>query len=354
MADSVFPRRLIMVTHLLPHFDYAAAEYEEVPCNLCGRSDYRLLALLDQHGLPARTCLCVYCGFMYLNPRMTKAWYARYYARAYRIERAKSGRGAPGPEAVFEKGRRFGRALARLIQPHILPGLTIEVGSSSGGVLAGFLSVCPAIEPLGIEPSPDEAAYARDHGIPTRSVLLEEFAEALAPAANVISVRSLNHFLDPRRFFAWAHGALAPGGKLILAVLDFRHSAKKRGSVRRAAQIDHVSMFTAETLRAFVSAAGFDIEFLDVNESKPIPVLLSLRGSGFTSQHLRLVAKRAGRAPFADLSALAGLGPMVAASMRVHHLIAYWFAFRAWRAWWRIRGWLGRMTSASSARIASL
>ncbi len=352
MADSMFPRRLIMVTHLSSHFDYAAAEYETVPCNLCGRPDYLLLARRDQHGLPVRTCLCKNCGFMYVSPRMTWAWYERYYARAYRIERAKPGSSAASPTFAFDKGQRFGRALARLIQPHILPGLTIEVGSSSGGVLAGFQSVLPAIEPFGIEPSPDEAAYAEGHGIPTRRALLEEFAEPMAPAANIVCVRSLNHLLDPRRFLTWAHGALAPGGKLILAVLDFRHSAKKRGSVRRAAQIDHVSMFTAETLRAFVTAAGFDIKFMDVNESKPIPVLLARRGSGLTGQHLRRVAKRAERAPFADLTPAAGLGPKIAASMRAHRLIAYWVAFCAWRLWWRIRGRLRRMAASSRACVA--
>lgn len=45
---------------------------------------------------------------------------------------------------------------------------------------------------------------------------------------------------------------------LVLVVLNFRHAAKKRGSIKNAVQIDHPYMFLPETLSEFLRLAGFD------------------------------------------------------------------------------------------------
>lgn len=328
------------------NFNYSAAEREDIPCNLCGGREYRLLARRDQSGLEAETRLCLNCGLIYLSPRMTAEWYRRYYEEAYRHERARAkGRNeaaAVDLEARFEKGRKFGSALADLVRPYVLPGVTIEVGSSAGGLLSGFSERIPGIQPMGVEPSSREAAYASSRGIPTEAALLEELKTALSPASNIVCARSLNHLLDPRRFFAWAHGQLLPGGKLILAVLDFRHAAKKLGSISKAVQIDHPFMYTAETLRLFVEAAGFDVEFMDVNENKSFRELRAMRGSGLTGQHMRLVAARSNRAPFADSGAFSGRGPAVMRSLSRVRLAGYSAAYRAHRMFYGIRARLIR------------
>lgn len=333
------------------NFDYSSAEYEDISCNLCGGRRFRVLCRRDQGGHAAETRLCLNCGLIYLSPRMTAGWYRRYYEEAYRHERARAkGRSeaaAVDLEARFEKGRKFGSALADLIRPYVLPGVTIEVGSSAGGLLAGFAERIPGIQPMGIEPSSREADYASSRGIPTTAALLEELDKPLPMASNIICARSLNHLLDPRRFFAWAHGQLLPGGKLIIAVMDFRHAAKKLGSVRRAVQIDHPFMYTAEILRAFAEAAGFDIEFMDVNENKSFRELQAMRGSGLTGQHTRLVARRAGRAPFVDSGAFSGRGPAVMRSLFRVRLAAYSAAYRAHRMFYGIRapGKIARMSA---------
>lgn len=324
-----------MVTHLSPNFDYHRAEYEELACNFCGRRDWRVLARRDANRLAVETRLCLYCGLIAVNPRMTRDWYGRYYEMEYRRERARAkGRpdaGAADLKQLFEKGERFGRALARLVRSSVRPGFTVEVGSSAGGVLAAFAAEIPNIRPFGIEPSTLEAEYAESRGVPTRVGLFENFAEQLEPAANIICVRTLNHLLDPRRFLEWAHSALEPGGKLILAVLDFQHSCMKRGTPERAIQIDHVFMYSPEVLEAFVTAAGFDIELSDVPARLPLREFFKLRERGLTGQHMRLVLRRAERKPFADLSPVAGLGERVSAAFSRPRFFAYSLCFRAYR-----------------------
>lgn len=320
-----------MATHLSSSFDYRAAEYEEIPCNLCGRRVVVVLARHDQNRLPVKTCLCRHCGLMYINPRMKKEWYGKYYETEYRAQRARyeADAGKHDVAELFRSGEKFGSALADMIRPYVLPGVTVEVGSSAGGVLSGFAHTVPGLIPRGIEPSPSEAAYARSRGIETHVSLLEDVGAMEVQAANIICVRTLNHLLDPRWFFEWAYRALLPGGKIILAVLNFRHSAKKRGSVARAAQIDHVYMFTPETITAFIKAAGFDIEFFDSSEDKNYYELSKLKKlTRLPTQHMRIVAKKSERAPFSDLKHLDGLGDDVLRSMRRRYLLPYFLLYR--------------------------
>ena len=112
---------------------------------------------------------------------------------------------------------------------------------------------------------------------------------------------------------------------------DFRLSAKKKGSIARAVQIDHIYMFVRETLENFLHAAGFDILFMDTNEAKRASAVAALRKRGLTD-HMRVVAEKAGRVPFGDPAAIQELGPDVAASLARWRLVAAHLPFRL-RRW---------------------
>jgi len=241
-------------------FNYKAATYEEVSCNLCGGQEQDVLSRKDRYGLPVRTLLCRRCGLVFISPRMTAADYDHFYNTAYRkqLERYK---GHPILlDDIFVSAKRWGRDIAMMIRPHINNGMTIEVGSSCGGILAGFQEIVPTIQPIGIEPSAEEAAYAEQKGIRSYVALFERFNETLPPAQNFIIVRSLNHLLDPKQFIIRSHKQLAIGGKLIMAVLNFQSFCRQRGVIRT--QIDHPYMFTERTIRAMAESGGFKTSYL--------------------------------------------------------------------------------------------
>lgn len=307
---------------------YKIAEYEVIPCNFCGGKDLKVLANKDQSGLNVNTCICLKCGLMFVNPRMKPEWYQKYYEEEYRNQRSLQ-KGSyvedESNEEVFSKRIKFGRVMAERIKPHIKDGLTIDVGSSTGGVLLGFKSVVPNLKLLGIEPSPVEAEYANNKGVETIVSMFETLDREIPKASNILSTRNLNHLLDPRKFLIWSYNQLETDGRLILAIINFRTSAYKRGSIERAAQIDHVYMYTPETIKAFIESAGFDIVFFDDSETKSFKENIELKKTGLTASHMRIVAKKSNRRPFDKLIIKDNLGREVLKSMSKSKISSYYF-----------------------------
>jgi SAM-dependent methyltransferase len=287
-------------------FDYYHEQKESIPCNLCGGNDAAILAQQSKNGLSATTVICKRCGLIYISPRMRRAGYDAYYKHYYRADRD-SIKGTESEQQTalnFDTARRFALALAKRWQPFLLPGLTIDVGSSTGGLLYGLRETVPTLELLGVEPSLSESAYAESKGVRTVTALFEDFVEADKAstnlAANILCVQSLNHLLDPIGFMRWAHGRLQDGGHLLLAVKNFRHQARRAGKVSSGVQIDHPYMFTPETLRRMVGVAGFEVVYFDVDEGKPTSEIETQRREGMHRHHVRIVGRKvANSKPFA-------------------------------------------------------
>ncbi len=281
------------------------AEFETIPCNLCGRSDFVVLSERDGVGLPIRTVMCKTCGLIFINPRLTKSWYEKFYTFMDGI-RASYKHGGENPKAKlglgFDAARAHGRAFAERLRHYVKPGITIDVGSAEGGLLSGMKELL-AIEPVGIEPTVSRAEFATLHGIPTHASLIENIksvAPNLVGASNIVCTKSLNHLLDPRFFLTWAYHTLGDDGRLLLEVKNFRQQARMSGRVYYGIQIDHPFMFTPETLRAFVEAAGFEILFMDIDEEKSKGERLVQKQTGLPIGHMRLAARKTDRKPFAE------------------------------------------------------
>lgn len=259
-------------------FDYARTSREEVVCNLCKKSDKEVVSLKDRYGLPVTTVICRNCGFIFISPRISSADYDRFYTldeyrtlvKKYRNRHKKqedSSQTKLDFDKLFLTSIKFGNEIIEHLSSYINrnQGLTIEIGSSCGGVLNAFKLA--GLDVLGIEPSPTEAGYATSKGIKTHISMFESLdfsALRLSPIQNILTVRSLNHFLDPGGFVNWSHRQLAVGGKLIMVVADFIGFCRRRGILRT--QIDHPYMFTKRTLVAFVKSAGFKLEYCVVEK----------------------------------------------------------------------------------------
>lgn len=283
-----------------PAFNYGAAPKEEVPCNLCGARDARILAQKTGSGRSAITRLCMRCGLMFISPRMTRESYRAYYARGYREDRGniKGEREEGDLEANFRGARKLGNALVKRFGLYLTPGRTLDAGSSTGGVLVGLREALHGIVPFGLEPSEAEAEFARAKGIPTERALVEDVAERASggePFANILCVRSLNHLLDPRLFLEWCVRALQPQGRLVLEVKNFRHQARRANSLTAGIQVDHPYMFVPETLRLLVEISGFEVVAFDVDEWKTRAAALAQRSEGLSIHHVRLVARKRAR-----------------------------------------------------------
>ena len=227
---------------------------------------------------------------------MTSDGYDRYYKYHYRIDRdnIKGTDNETKLDQNFESARRFGAGLGKTYSKFFGKGMTIDVGSSTGGVLYGLREAHPELRIFGIEPSESESEFARKKGVPTQTVLFEDYkGQFYGNVANVLCVQSLNHLLDPASFLKWSWNALQDGGHIFLAVKNFRHQVRRAGSLEAGIQIDHVYMFTPETLLALVEAAGFEVAYMDVDEGKGAAQIAKQKSEGFNIHHIRLIAHKA-------------------------------------------------------------
>lgn len=286
-------------------FNYGDFREESIACNLCGLKEFKRLAKRDHDGLKLSTVICRKCGLIFINPRMSKDGYREYYQNEYRSKAALHGKSRlPNLEKMFNKGVNHGEELLNIALPYVnLDGLTVEVGSSVGGILYGMKKILKG-EVIGVEPSETEANYANSKGVKTYISLIEDFElkdKKLPKFSNIVCTQSLNHFLDPAYFFSWSYKNLVDSGRLIIEVMNFRHQAKKAGSLEGATHIDHPYMFTPEVLEDFLTSAGFDVLFFDVDEEKGRKILSDQKNKKIPNTHIRAVAKKSSRPPFAEL-----------------------------------------------------
>lgn len=240
--------------------EYIRSPKEEIECNLCGSLNVKTIARRDKYCLPVKTVICQRCGLIFISPRMSSERYNSFYMNGEyrRLLKVFKGRDV-SIEKTFSSGRKLGNFLAERLRSYIKEGLVVEVGSSAGGVLTGLKDKIPGIELLGIEPSEDETVFARNKGIRTNQTTLESMDDLTSAADTIVSVRSLNHFLNPRLFFEWSNRMLNHDGNLIVLVADFTTVCEKRGML--FPQLDHPYMFTTETLQSFLTSSGFEIIF---------------------------------------------------------------------------------------------
>jgi SAM-dependent methyltransferase len=320
----------------MPTFAFDRADYETIPCNLCGGTENETLATRDRNGLRVRTCICSGCGLIFINPRMTQNWYDRYYKEEYRAQMARfRGREveAKDEEKLFAESTRHGEGLVNRFDSLWLKGITLEVGSSVGGVLHGIARKL-GVEVVGIEPSTSETDFANRKGIKSYCDLIERFERPLPPVANVVCTQSLNHFLNPKFFFQFAHRILQPGGRLVLEVANFRQMFRQWGWLPRAVQIDHTYMFVPEVLEAFTKSAGFEVLRMERDEDKSAAELKKNKEQGLPRLHTRLIAKKLEMEPFSRVQVL-GLSRRVRESfdrLPNSKLGYFWkHGFKAWR-----------------------
>ncbi len=277
-------------------FNYSSRTFETISCNLCGGNDFKIIVRQTVNNIKANTVMCRTCSLIFINPRMSSKDYDEYYMSFYRQDRAeiKNKVFVSSTEKNFENARRFGKAIVLYMGKYVKDGLTIDVGSSTGGILYGMREARPNLELLGIEPSLDESAHAELKGVKTIRSLFEDVRlDVKGKAANVLCVQSLNHLLDPKKFLSWSHDILEEGGHVFLAVKNWRHQVRRMGRLQSAVQIDHVYMFTPETLSLICRAAGFEVVYLDVDEGKSAEAIQRQKNDGLNTHHIRLVARKA-------------------------------------------------------------
>ena len=215
---------------------------EEVACNLCGRSNARLLFRLRDYRLQVddiewNVVKCRHCALGYLNPRPTREEMRRYYPASYFEERE-------------HQSQRYRRQAVYLRRD---PGRLLDIGTARGDFLAVMAQLdwdVAGIEPFGDAGNP--------HGLPIHRQRFPEDCSLPDESYDAITAWAvLEHLHDPAAAFRECARLLRPGGLFVVQVPNLRSIYS-----RWAKQEDvprHLYFFTEKTLRAYGGSVGLDL-----------------------------------------------------------------------------------------------
>ncbi len=234
-------------------------------CPVCGGQAQRLLDLLRQpiyqHPVPAdavvpaphavdlRWDACVRCAHAW-QPEYDPALLERIYREHYYT---------PAPDGIAVTFRQaflgtlddFG-----LVQPL---GTVLEIGASSGDLLAELRSRTGARRAIAFEPDERNAALAGARGLDVRRQFFSQATVGAGPerADLVVARHVVEHVFDLDDFFG-ALGAIAqPGSDLVLETPSLDHHVAT--AALNPFHVEHLHVFSLTSLAALAARHGWDL-----------------------------------------------------------------------------------------------
>ncbi|MDA4848648.1 class I SAM-dependent methyltransferase [Hoeflea poritis] len=267
-------------------------------------------------------------GFLEVADKPSAAELAAYYRNTYFQNEKGNYRTVYPPEELEVIGLRIEqrRAWALELLGRERPGSILDVGCGEGFVLAAFESLGWQVEGIdfsraGVEAmNPAIADRVEDGDL--FSILERRIAEGerhdLVWLANV-----LEHVLEPVDLLELLHRLVKPGGMLVVTVPNdgnaFHDELLESCAIADRFWIaipDHMSYFTAESLKRTAEATGWDCR--DMQADFPIDLFLAHEGSNYVRDRSKGPAAHSARLQLERLIGAAG----VAAAGRFYSALA--------------------------------
>jgi 2-polyprenyl-3-methyl-5-hydroxy-6-metoxy-1,4-benzoquinol methylase len=243
-------------------YDYAAQPKQVLTsCNLCGATQFVILAHRDRYGYPVQTHACRRCGLVFLNPRMTAEAYGRFYDGIYRpLVSAFHGR-LIDARTIQAEQREYAVERVQFIRPFITsftPRTLLDIGGSTGVVAAHFAREF-GLRGTVIDPAPLEVDHAQRVGLETIAGLVEQHDFGMRRFDVVIICQTVDHLLDVAGTLARVRQLLSDNGLLFIDIVDFRAAYLRNWSVEDAIKIDHPYYLTEPTMVSYLRSSGFEV-----------------------------------------------------------------------------------------------
>jgi 2-polyprenyl-3-methyl-5-hydroxy-6-metoxy-1,4-benzoquinol methylase len=237
-------------------------EWEEPHCLLCG--SFRGSLLLEAAdpvpqgpGLWFAVTQCQDCGLCFTNPRPAAASLRQFYAAAATPRRRYGLRSRALRPRWLPRASRWHDVFCRI--PHQGERRLLDFGCGSGGFLRRMQE--RGWEVMGVDSSESKVQRIRGEWRLPALVGSLPHSEIGEHSFDVITMRhSLEHVSQPLEVLKAAYRALAPGGKLVVAVPNIDSLPFKWfGRYWRGLDLPrHLTHFTPDTLHLMLARAGFE------------------------------------------------------------------------------------------------
>ena len=238
---------------------------ERVSCPQCGGSECRPKTMTAPNkagfGGPFAVVECDRCGLTYANPRLSGPALSAAYASLQQ-------EGAQRPPVPVEQAqpagllRRWWRHLTQrqVVGDWVKEGPVLDVGCDDGQLLLALRE--RGLQVSGIEVSPDALARCRARGLHVMEGTIEDVTLEDAAYRTITLSHVLEHCPDPVAVLKKLWRALAPGGRIVVAVPNHH------GLVARVFGANwhgwdppfHLTHFDPASLRKALDSAGFRVD----------------------------------------------------------------------------------------------
>jgi 2-polyprenyl-3-methyl-5-hydroxy-6-metoxy-1,4-benzoquinol methylase len=242
-------------------------EFEYASCLICGSSETVPAGAINWRKTELRYVLCKRCGLKYMKPRLTQAWYEKFYEEEFWqekiVNKAFSRRKKPRRKAELGMQKKITKQLSiaeqvlRIVSSaKQLTGdhLVLEIGAS-WGVTLDLLHRRTGCQVLAVEPSEIARAYVQDKfGISIIGQVMEHLYEPQSIDGKVdlvIFSHVLENIVDPLEALERTHSLLASSGLVYVDTCNFYYND--------AMNPYHPYIFGPETLKALMGKAGFEV-----------------------------------------------------------------------------------------------
>lgn len=234
---------------LLFNLDVNSGKYkkENVSC-ICGSEDYKQITTKDRYGIDYALCLCLNCGILYSNPRLTEESFKKFYETDYRKIYSDTGE-------ISDNGDNIKELICGILEDFELPmpKIIFEVGCGNGNNLADFKDA----ECIGVDYDCGAVEQGKAKGLDLRVGGLEVLENLGKKADLIILNHVLEHFSDVERDLKRIRDLLTEEGVLYIAVPSL-YVWNKNSLFQNA----HNYQFTGNTLCYLMAVCGFSDYYL--------------------------------------------------------------------------------------------
>lgn len=233
---------------------YSQLDTWSPPCPVCASTQFEPLAWNDRYGMGVSTAGCLQCGLAQSWPRPTPAAMAEFYRCHYREYYQATSKPDIAYTMRYRKDARLAYT-ARVITDNVTltKGMRVlDVGCAEGSLFAKLGLSCSGLRLVGIEPSENFSAYARQTTGCTTYPDLDALVAGSEESFELIVVNHvLEHVDDPVELLRRLMAMLVVGGKLYVDVPD-----ADRYAGPESLHIAHLFHFSPRTLPATLERAG--------------------------------------------------------------------------------------------------
>ena len=254
---------------VISNFKKGILKWENNNCR-CSVNKDLLICTKDYIGFNVRFVLCLNCGLIRENPRISKDTIEIFYEKHYRdlknlsFSKIKQIFNQEYLEQTYNKEMERGKMIFNYIKKYTLlkTGLIFDFGTGTGGILKSFKDA--GFEIYGVDINEDFLNYGVKKGLNLKKGSIDELKNYSKKANLIIASHILEHLHDLENYLKELRECLEEDGYLIVLLPGLMNIQYHEENLLSFFVIEHLYYFTLQTLTKILIDNGF--RFVNGNE----------------------------------------------------------------------------------------